>query len=61
MTIPVQRPFLGPEELQAVERVFASRWLGLGAFTEAFERELQVFLGVRHVVTSAAPPHWHIA
>jgi perosamine synthetase len=50
MTIPVQRPFLGPEELQAVERVFASRWLGLGAFTEAFERELQTFLGVPHVV-----------
>ncbi len=31
MTIPVQCPFLGPEELQAVGRVFESRWLGLGA------------------------------
>jgi perosamine synthetase len=50
MTIPVQRPFLGPEELQAVERVFESRWLGLGAFTEAFERELRTFLGVRHAI-----------
>ncbi len=50
MTIPVQRPCLGPEELQAVGRVFESRWLGLGSFTEAFERELQTFLGVRHAV-----------
>jgi perosamine synthetase len=50
MTIPVQRPCLGPEELQAVGRVFESRWLGLGSFTQAFERELQTFLGVRHVV-----------
>ena len=50
MTIPVQRPFLGPEELQAVERVFESRWLGLGAFTQEFERGLQTFLGVQHAV-----------
>ena len=62
MTIPVQRPFLGPEELQAVERVFASRWLGLGAFTEAFERELQSFLGVQHVVAvSSGTAALHIA
>jgi perosamine synthetase len=50
MTIPVQRPCLGPEELQAVGRVFESRWLGLGAFTQAFEGELQTFLGVRHAI-----------
>jgi perosamine synthetase len=50
MTIPVQRPCLGQEELQAVGRVFESRWLGLGSCTEAFERELQTFLGVRHAV-----------
>lgn len=48
--IPVQRPSLGPEELQAVERVFQSGWLGLGEVTRAFESELQTFLGVRHAV-----------
>jgi perosamine synthetase len=62
MTIPVQRPFLGPEELQAVERVFAGRWLGLGALTEAFERELRTFLGARHVVAvSSGTAALHIA
>ena len=50
MTIPVQRPFLGAEELRAVERVFESRWLGLGACTQEFERALCAFLGVAHVV-----------
>jgi perosamine synthetase len=50
MTIPVQRPCLGPEELQAVERVFQSGWLGLGEVTQAFEDELRTFLGARHAV-----------
>jgi perosamine synthetase len=50
MTIPVHRPFLGAEELQAVRRVFEGRWLGLGSFTQEFERVLREFLGVRHVV-----------
>jgi perosamine synthetase len=50
MIIPVQRPCLGPEELQAVERVFQSGWLGLGEVTQAFEDELRSFLGARHVV-----------
>jgi perosamine synthetase len=62
MTIPVQRPFLGSEELQAVERVFESRWLGLGAFTQEFERELRTFLGVEHAVAvSSGTAALHIA
>ncbi len=50
MIIPVQRPSLGPEELQAVERVFKSGWLGLGEVTQAFESELRRFLGAGHAV-----------
>ena len=50
MIIPVQRPCLGPEELQAVEHVFASGWLGFGEVTQAFENELRAFLGARHAV-----------
>jgi perosamine synthetase len=62
MTIPVQRPFLGAEELHAVERVFGSRWLGLGAFTQEFEQKLQAFLGVAHVVAvSSGTAALHIA
>jgi dTDP-4-amino-4,6-dideoxygalactose transaminase len=48
--IPVQRPYLGKEELEAVGRVFDSRWLGLGATTKEFEDELRKLLGVKHVI-----------
>jgi perosamine synthetase len=62
MTIPLQRPFLGPEELQAVARVFEGRWLGLGAFTQAFEKELRTFLGVAYAVAvSSGTAALHIA
>lgn len=50
MSIPVQRPYLGSEELAAIQEVFASRWLGMGAVSEAFETALKDFLGVDHVV-----------
>jgi len=48
--IPVQRPFLGREELEAVSNVFDTRWLGMGSVTKDFEDKLREFLGVRHVV-----------
>lgn len=48
--IPVSRPWLGREELEAVEQVFNSGWLGLGATTFAFEEALKSYLGCRHVV-----------
>lgn len=48
--IPVHRPYLGREELEAVGRVFDSRWLGLGSVTKEFEERLCELLGVRHVV-----------
>jgi perosamine synthetase len=35
--IPIQRPYLGAEEIEAVRRVFDSRWLGLGATVQEFE------------------------
>jgi perosamine synthetase len=48
--IPVQRPYLGQEEIEAVRRVFDSRWLGMGAITKKFEDSLREFLGVKHVI-----------
>jgi perosamine synthetase len=48
--IPVQRPHLGPEELEAVSRVFDERWLGMGAVTKEFEEALKPFVGARHVI-----------
>src|SRR2546426_534408 len=43
--IPVSRPTLGAEELQAVREVFESRWLGMGAVTKNFEEAISEFLG----------------
>ena len=48
--IPVQRPFLGREESEAVQQVFDSRWLGMGSITKAFEDRLREYLGAAHVV-----------
>jgi perosamine synthetase len=48
--IPIQRPFLGPEELAAVAQVFDSRWLGMGEVTACFEEKLRAYLGVQHVL-----------
>jgi perosamine synthetase len=49
-SIPIQRPYLGEEELAAVRDVFSSRWLGMGPVTRAFEESLKEFLGVKHVI-----------
>jgi len=43
--IPIQRPFLGREELDAVRGVFDSRWLGMGSVTKQFEDRLRDYLG----------------
>lgn len=48
--LPVARPQLGADELAAVERVFASGWLGRGPASEQFERQLAERLQVPHVV-----------
>jgi perosamine synthetase len=48
--IYVQRPYLGPQELEAVRNVFDTRWLGMGSVTKDFEDEIRALLGVKHVV-----------
>jgi perosamine synthetase len=48
--INVHRPFIGKEELDAVARVFDSRWLGMGEVTKQFEKKLRDFLGAKHVI-----------
>lgn len=43
--IPIFSNTLGNEELEAVRRVFVSRWLGRGKECEAFEREFAAHIG----------------
>lgn len=48
--IPVFRPSITQEEIDAVTNVMKSGWLGLGPVTEQFENALAQEFGVDHVV-----------
>jgi len=48
--IPISRPVTGPEEMQAMEKVFASGWLGLGSTVFEFEEKLKKQLGAKNVI-----------
>lgn len=48
--ISVQRPTLGAAELEAVSKVFDSRWLGMGATTKLFEDRIRDFTGAKHAI-----------
>jgi len=62
ITIPVQRPSVGKEELAAVERVFQSGWLGMGSVVKEFEDAVADFLGASYVVaTSTGTAALHLA
>ena len=48
--IPVSRPSIGKEELDAVQGVFESGWLGLGSVVYDFENALKEYLGAKNVI-----------
>jgi perosamine synthetase len=48
--IPVFRPSITEEEIQAVREVMESGWLGLGPKTAEFEQEFARYVGARHAV-----------
>ncbi len=50
-TIPVFRPSITEEEIQAVTKVMRSGWLGLGPITEEFEDALAHEFDAKHVTT----------
>lgn len=49
--LPFGRPSFTESEIAAVTRVIRSGWIGMGAETLAFEKELSDFLGGPHVIT----------
>ena len=48
--IPITKPLLGDEEIQAVTRVVRSGWLAQGGEVARFEQAVAAFVGVRHAV-----------
>lgn len=62
MFVPLFRPSLGEDELEALRAVFASGWIGLGPRTQQFEEEVARYLGVRYAVgLSSATAALHLA
>jgi dTDP-4-amino-4,6-dideoxygalactose transaminase len=53
VTLPVAKPFYGPEEEQAVVRVLRSGWVTQGPEVAALEREFADYCGARHAVAVA--------
>lgn len=45
------RPDFSADEIEAVTRVLRSGWVGMGAETIAFEKELEAYVKASHVVT----------
>jgi perosamine synthetase len=48
--IPLFKPCLGEEELEALRPIFQSGWIGLGPKTAAFEERFGALVGTRHCI-----------
>lgn len=51
--IPLADIDFGPEESEAVQQVLDSRWLTMGAVTQAFEEEFAKYTGAKHALAVA--------
>ncbi len=48
--IPVFKPSLGEEEIEALRKIFKTGWIGLGPKTSEFEAMFAEYIGVKHAV-----------
>ena len=48
--MPLSDIDFGAEEAEAVQQVVKSRWLTMGAVTQAFEREFATYVGACHAI-----------
>ena len=60
--LPITRPFIGDEELEAVQGPLRSGWLVQGPMVREFEAKFEAFTGVRHArATSSCTTALHLA
>ena len=60
--IPVSRPSIGEEELNAIRPIFDSGWLGMGSTVYEFEQCVSEFINAKHVVcTNSGTSALHLA
>jgi len=48
--IPLFKPYMDDEEINAVAEVIRSNWIGLGPKTKEFEQKFAEFIGVKHAI-----------
>jgi perosamine synthetase len=51
MKIPLSKPYLGSDELSAVQQVLESGWLAHGPKTKEFEEAFARYIGTKHAVS----------
>ena len=56
MRIPLFRPTIYPEAIEAVKEVLNSGWLGIGPKTQAFEKAFAAYVGAPHCVGLTRAP-----
>jgi dTDP-4-amino-4,6-dideoxygalactose transaminase len=62
MSIPITKPFLGPEEFAAVRRPLETGWLVQGPYVKEFEDKFGQFVGATHsVATTSCTTALHLA
>jgi dTDP-4-amino-4,6-dideoxygalactose transaminase len=60
--LPITRPFIGEEELEAVQIPLRSGWLVQGPMVAEFERKFETFTGIGHALaTSSCTTALHLA
>ena len=60
--IPVSRPSIGEDELNAIRPIFESGWLGMGSTVYDFEQLVSEFINTKHVVcTNSGTSALHLA
>lgn len=54
MSIPITKPFIGPEERAAVQRPLETGWLVQGPYVKEFEDKFGTFVGAKHSIATTS-------